>query len=355
MKKIVFAGIISTLIAVSCFTGCSGSAQSGTDGTYGMGFTVNIAEPQGEPVHTGSCSEDGTSITWSLYEDGTVVVEGVGAMKEYDYETPRKHSPLHENSLVKKVLFKDGITEITNMFYGCPCLESVQLPSTVTKLYFCGLPALKEIALPEGINEVKLINCEALESVVIPSTATRFSFSRCTALKHVELPSTLTSMPDEAFIDCTSLTSIELPEGMQDFGYKSFARSGVTEITIPESVKDICGFGDCHELKKVVIKSKGDFEILNDAFSGCDKLEEVVLPEGLKSIGDNAFRGCNSLKEIVLPEGLESIGSDAFSNCENLKTITLPASAKDVARTAFSGSPCENSVYQNGKLVDYTY
>ncbi|MBQ4609317.1 MAG: hypothetical protein IJB18_07030, partial [Clostridia bacterium] len=43
-------------------------------------------------------------------------------------------------------------------------------------------------------------------------------------------------------------------------------------------------------------------------------------------------------QEIILPEGLESIGSGAFAGCAQLRLINLPLSATDIAADALDGA-----------------
>lgn len=70
------------------------------------------------------------------------------------------------------------------------------------------------------------------------------------------------------------------------------------------------------------------------AFAG-SHLEEIVLPKGLKHIGDAAFDGCVDLKRIVLPEGLLSIGGHAFFRCTALDSIEIPKSVEHIGGLAF--------------------
>ena len=56
-------------------------------------------------------------------------------------------------------------------------------------------------------------------------------------------------------------------------------------------------------------------EIQAEAFYGDTALEEVILPEGLKTIRSLAFAN-SSLQRIYLPQSLTSIASNAFSGCE---------------------------------------
>ena len=53
-------------------------------------------------------------------------------------------------------------------------------------------------------------------------------------------------------------------------------------------------------------------EICKEAFKGCDKLEEIVMPKKLKKIDSEAFQGCSSLTKLTLPDSVMSIGDFAF-------------------------------------------
>ena len=56
-------------------------------------------------------------------------------------------------------------------------------------------------------------------------------------------------------------------------------------------------------------------EICKEAFKGCDKLEEIVMPKKLKKIDSEAFQGCSSLTKLTLPDSVMSIGKGAFCGC----------------------------------------
>ena len=46
-------------------------------------------------------------------------------------------------------------------------------------------------------------------------------------------------------------------------------------------------------------------------------LEEVTLPDGLKTIGNAAFMRCRKLEKAVIPETVTTIGNSAFESCES--------------------------------------
>ena len=63
------------------------------------------------------------------------------------------------------------------------------------------------------------------------------------------------------------------------------------------------------------------------AFAGCKGLVEIKFAEGggLYKIGANAFSRCEALRHVSIPEGTTEIHEGAFSNCTNLRTVELPA------------------------------
>ncbi len=73
------------------------------------------------------------------------------------------------------------------------------------------------------------------------------------------------------------------------------------------------------------------------AFNACTNLENVNIPDSVKTIGKRAFYGTN-LKSVTIPNGVTSIGNEAFSNCKNLEEVQIPSSVKTIGANAFSSS-----------------
>ncbi len=61
----------------------------------------------------------------------------------------------------------------------------------------------------------------------------------------------------------------------------------------------------------------------------------VVIPEGVKKIGDRVFERNSKVTGVTLPDGLLGIGVAAFSGCEGLAEIEIPDSVKELGRLAF--------------------
>ena len=83
------------------------------------------------------------------------------------------------------------------------------------------------------------------------------------------------------------------------------------------------------ELVTVLKKINGSFIIDNSvekissrAFHNQNNLTEIILPEGLREIGDS-FNYCSSLKEIIIPSTVEKIDLNCFKNTTNLEKIKI--------------------------------
>lgn len=75
--------------------------------------------------------------------------------------------------------------------------------------------------------------------------------------------------------------------------------------------------------------------VCNHAFSECQSLENLILPEGLTHIGDSAFSVCKSLQGLFLPKTLIHIGDNAFSWCLALKYLVFQNKIKSIGQDAF--------------------
>ena len=90
-----------------------------------------------------------------------------------------------------------------------------------------------------------------------------------------------------------------------------------------------------------VVIPDGVTSIGDDAFSSCYNLISIVIPDSVTSIGDNTFSYCSKLTSIVIPDSVTSIGAGAFSYCSSLTSIVIPDSvttlAGDLSMSRFFG------------------
>lgn len=89
-----------------------------------------------------------------------------------------------------------------------------------------------------------------------------------------------------------------------------------------------------------------DFIIKNgvlELYTGNDM--EVIIPDGVTTIGENAFSYCENLKKVTIPNTVTSIGNYAFKECRKLKSITIPNSVTSIGNFAFYRCDLERVQY----------
>lgn len=320
-----------------------------TDGGYAFvsGFKENVVattpgEDDGDDVLTYDVRDELTlesSLTW---EDTTYPVTTINdeALKDCHIlrkvTIPSSYTKIGNNAFTGSTLEEivldcplDGMFwhSGTSPFYLCEHLTKATLTTncgtTLPIGIFSNATSLKELNLPEG-----------LETIGVNSLC-------YTAIEEVDLPSSLKEIGDDAF-EGSQLKSIELPEGITTLGYSPFSGTQLEYLYIPRGVTStsdvskICS-GLSATLKKLEFAS--DCPIEGIPYGCCqdfEKLEEVILPNAIKSIGEWSFSRCSALKKIDLPETLETVGEYAFYNSSGLH-LRLPESLKSVGKQAFTG------------------
>ncbi len=104
---------------------------------------------------------------------------------------------------------------------------------------------------------------------------------------------------------------------------------GITEISKP-----ICG----NEFKTVKFPStleKIGAYAFGPQSGSLPWVKEIDIPASVKTIGPYAFCMNASFEKVTLHEGLEEIAKNAFSGCDGLTEITVPDSVKRLGRFAF--------------------
>ena len=74
----------------------------------------------------------------------------------------------------------------------------------------------------------------------------------------------------------------------------------------------------------------------NYAFSWCESLTSVTIPNSVTSIGEYAFADCDGLTSVTIPNSVESIGDYAFCWCSGLTSVTISNSVTSIGERAFS-------------------
>ena len=90
-----------------------------------------------------------------------------------------------------------------------------------------------------------------------------------------------------------------------------------------------------HETLRNVILEDGIVSVGASNFYDCSGITSLTLPDSLTEIGEEAFRNCTGLTSVTFPANLKTIGSAAFYN-SGLQTLELPAELETLSERAFS-------------------
>ena len=328
---------------------------------------------------SGNC---GGNLTWTLYENGTLEIDGSGAMTSWDRYRPTQIPWHNYNSKITSVKINNGVASIgACAFLNCTSLTSVTIPDSVTSIgdyVFSDCDSLTSVTIPNSVTSIgnyALSYCSSLASVEIPNSVTSigdYAFLGCASLTSVEIPDGVTTIGNNVFYDCEDLASIEIPNSVTSIGDRAFYRcKSLTSITIPDSVTSIGdnafyntgiktlvlpktlqeigeeAFAYCTNLESVWIPAtiekveiwSGDFGCYGP-FSNCSNLETVEFSEEIVNIPSGLFTRCTGLKNIKIPNSVAIIGNYAFRDCTNLTNVKIPNSVVTIGSAAFSG--CTN-------------
>jgi hypothetical protein len=292
---------------------------------------------------------------------------------------------------IKTISMEGEISEIKpNTFAGCEALESIIIPDGVCSIgenAFAGCKKLESISIPQSvtaISEKAFIGCESLKNVVLPVEAFSLRTDLCKIVQNGWMFSNGVYQSND--INDREATSMSLTingpyefsfdwKVSSEYSYDKFqwyfddtlkntisgTGSNWQKITysIPEGAHTIrwtyskdnytfwgedCGWVKLPEMKSdpfimrtlfpnayneitnVVLIGDSD-RIPNNAFAGCDKLESVIIPDGVSEIGEGAFADCTSLSRIAIPKDLREIeDNEAFGGCDKLAEISFGGS-----------------------------
>ncbi len=258
---------------------------------------------------------------------------------------------------LRSITFSEGLEELgEEAFLECKKLAAVHLPSTLVKIGQTEPPfdycnALKSITVAEGNPAYRAVgNC-------LIDIAERRLIGGC---KTSVMPhdGSIVEIGRGAFSRIDGLRNFDLDDSVVKIADRAFFGSGVEFVRMPPSVKSIGA--EAYRCSRVRQLKLGNVErIGQNAFDGCEDLEELIIPDSLRSMSRSAFSYCSikklrvgsgvekipecafkhnrDLKEVVLSDGVKTIDKDAFANCESIERIAIPASVTYIGKGAFRG------------------
>ena len=260
-------------------------------------------------------------------------------------------------------------------FFRCSGLQNITIPGSVETI---GSNAFEKVS---SINAVYAPNLEEWLQIAFESdTSNPLSCSAALYLDGVEItdlviPEGITAIGNYAFTGMKCSGSLTLPDSLNSIGISAFdfcydgpekiyvsdlsvwmkiqfasntsnpMVSGadlyvdgavLTEVVVPDGITSVGDFvfSDCDTLTGIVLPDSV-ISIGKKAFWDCDGLVSVSVPDSVTAIGEGAFERCSVLTDIHIPKGLKAVNDSAFSQCSVLTSVTLPDTVTRIGDYAF--------------------
>jgi len=229
-----------------------------------------------------------------------------------------------------------NVTDMSQMFYGCSSLTSVDVSNFDTR----------NVTDMLGM----FYGCSSLTSVDVSNFDTRnvtdmaMMFERCSSLTSVDVSNFNTKNVAEMFemfLGCKNLKNIDV-SGFDTRNVTNMSRmfkgcNSLEYVDVSNFITDKVTsmgymFADCYCLKNVDVSKFDTSSLLNDShddgqtyamFLRCHGIEEIVLGDKFTKISDQTFQECYNLKTVILGKNIASIGDYAFIRCNSLTSVTV--------------------------------
>ena len=322
-----------TSVSAKTFEGCT-SLKSVTipDSVTAIGKSAFDSCPNLETVSIGdgvkTIGETAFSFCGNL--QSISIGSGVTSIGHLAFESNKSLSrvELHDVSAWCRVNFQElnylnaGGDDIksSNPFYGG------------ADLYLNGAK-VTNLAIPEDVTSIgsrAFLRCGSLESVTIPAGVTSIgsnAFYECANLSAVNLTEGLKRIEENAFYHCSKLGVVTLPEGMQSVGQYAF--SGCAENLRVNMPKTLPSFG------YDAFRCQGSTQVNITDLPAWYAASFATSP--FANSGYSLYLNGQPVTDLVIPDGVASIGKRVFYRCANLQTVTLPASLTKIDEYAFGG------------------
>lgn len=230
-------------------------------------------------------------------------------------------------------------------------LRSIKLPDTLVEIgegAFSGCFMLNDIVFPDSLRRV---GRNALEDTswyynvpdgVVYTGNVAYTF-KGEPSGVISLREGTVAVAEGAFEDMTAVTSIEVPDSVSVIGEHAFHGTAWFEAQPSGCVylgKALYFFKYdplAVEPDGVITVAPSATYVADGAFAGVNRITEVVLPDGLKSIGIGAFEECYGLKVADIPDSVTELGESAFRRCSSLVQVLLGDGITTIPNRTFSG------------------
>ncbi len=177
------------------------------------------------------------------------------------------------------------------------------------------------------------------EAAAVTDLGRVFSYNtEITSFDELQYFTGLTSIGEETFYWCSSLTSIFIPRNVTSIGDRAFSactRLKAVNISDIAAWCNISFSGDYSNPSYIMMESN-PLSYAHHLYLNGEEVKDLVIPNGVTSIGDYAFWKCYGFISVTIPNSVTTIGCGAFRECKGIISVTIPNNLISVEDYAFS-------------------
>lgn len=283
------------------------------------------------------------TIALRAFEESKLVSLTLGAGVEYV-----GMSAFRNCNALTEIRINSAATELVldkAAFSGCVSLGSVILPENVKNIpamAFYGAVALREVTAYalNNVGKQAFDGCSALQRFTAESVGSvgKYAFRGAKELSALAFNfALLTKIEEGAFDGCKALdVDLSKMTSLGSIGEGAFRNTALTRLVLPGTVNSLgeLAFEGCTELVYVDLSLTSLTSVSDGMFKGFTKLETVLLPTNLETVGKSAFKN-TAIKNIVIPASVVTIGERAFEDCSALVSVEFGAAVETIGAYAF--------------------
>ena len=220
------------------------------------------------------------------------------------------------------------------VFKGRDQITKLTIPDSVKEIgeeAFSGCSGITELTVGRGVTTIgkkAFFQCSALKKVTLGNrvkTIGEWAFKYCSALETLYMPDSVTDIGELAFYNCTSLADVYYGGFEEDWNDINIGNSNEWLLNANRHYAEEIVEGD---FTYTVYNGCATITDVDDTITGDVEIPETLGNSPVIKIGKGAFSGCNALESVTIPESVTTIGDGAFENCVVLADVYYNGSAE---------------------------
>lgn len=208
--------------------------------------------------------------------------------------------------------------------------------------------------IPNGVTDISegAFSDSAIVSITIPNTVVYIgdnAFESCGKLMAIYLPSSVQQIGKNVFDNCNRYLTIFTPNRFRPALWDKDFSGGAHVVwdyrgTPNEARRESQRLANERAERERLEQEAAEARRLEEARLAKEREEQERIAKLFEISGTKLVRVRLNERDVVIPEGIETIGENAFESCYYLTSLTIPKTVKSIETNAFRACNKLNSI-----------